>query len=377
VFFNAPLVARAGLAALEAVPAESHRLAAELGFGRRELWRYLDRPALLAALPGTALLVFLLCAASFTIVLTLGGGPAATTLEVAIYQALRFDFDPARATALALVQLCLCAGLVALSQRFPARFVSAPPLRAMAYRADRGEARAGDGAVILLALLVLLSPLAAVVTNGLAGLALSRDLLAALATSLALGAGSALVSLGLAWPLAHAAARRPSLRRLTTGLVLGGLILPPAVLATGWFLLASRWAVAVTLAPLLVLMLNALMALPFTYTSLAPAVVRAAADHDRLCASLGLSGLPRLARIDLPVLRQPLALAMTMAAIVSLGDLSAITLFGTGGFTTLPALLYRQMGSYRMTGAGGTALVLMALAVTLIALADRWSRTDD
>ena len=53
-----------------------------------------------AALPGVAGLVFMLCVTSFTIVLTLGGGPAATTLEVAIYQALRFDFDPARAVAL-------------------------------------------------------------------------------------------------------------------------------------------------------------------------------------------------------------------------------------------------------------------------------------
>ena len=44
----------------------------------------------------------MLCVTSFTIVLTLGGGPAATTLEVAIYQALRFDFDPARAVALTL-----------------------------------------------------------------------------------------------------------------------------------------------------------------------------------------------------------------------------------------------------------------------------------
>ena len=52
-----------------------------------------------AALPGVAGLIFMLCMTSFTIVLTLGGGPAATTLEVAIYQSLRFDFDPARSDA--------------------------------------------------------------------------------------------------------------------------------------------------------------------------------------------------------------------------------------------------------------------------------------
>ena len=65
------------------------------------MFRLVEWPQLRAALPGVALLIFLLCAASFAVVLTLGGGPRATTLEVAIYQSLRADFDPQRAAALA------------------------------------------------------------------------------------------------------------------------------------------------------------------------------------------------------------------------------------------------------------------------------------
>ena len=49
----------------------------------------------------------MLCFTSFTIVMALGGGPQATTLEVAIYQALRFDFDLAAAGQLACWQLLL------------------------------------------------------------------------------------------------------------------------------------------------------------------------------------------------------------------------------------------------------------------------------
>ena len=55
----------------------------------------------------------MLCVTSFTVVLTLGGGPRASTLEVSIYQALRFDFDPALAARLALLQIALCALLLA------------------------------------------------------------------------------------------------------------------------------------------------------------------------------------------------------------------------------------------------------------------------
>jgi len=64
------------------------------------------------------LLVFMLCLTSFGVVLTLGGGPRSTTLEVAIYQSLRFDFDPAQAIVLALLQLALCTLVALITLRF-------------------------------------------------------------------------------------------------------------------------------------------------------------------------------------------------------------------------------------------------------------------
>ena len=44
-----------------------------------------------------AMVVFAICLSSFAVALTLGGGPRATTVELAIYQAFRFDFDLGRA----------------------------------------------------------------------------------------------------------------------------------------------------------------------------------------------------------------------------------------------------------------------------------------
>ena len=112
VFFNLPLATRLFLEALNTVPADQWRLASQLGMGARPAFRLIEWPAMRASLPGVAGLVFMLCITSFTIVLTLGGGPAATTLEVAIYQALRFDFDPARAVAFTLLQIVLTMAVV-------------------------------------------------------------------------------------------------------------------------------------------------------------------------------------------------------------------------------------------------------------------------
>lgn len=119
VFFNLPLSVRLLLAGLERIPGEYWRMAASLGMGPISVFRFVEWPAVSRLAPGIAGLIFMLCATSFTLVLLLGGGPAATTLEVAIYQALRFDFDPQRAIALSVLQIVLTAALLGLLAFLP------------------------------------------------------------------------------------------------------------------------------------------------------------------------------------------------------------------------------------------------------------------
>lgn len=379
VLFNFPLAARLLLGTFERIPHESWKLAAQLDFKAIDVWRRIEWPALRESLPGVALLIFLLCAASFAIVLTLGGGPRATTLEVAIYQALRADFDPPRAAALAVVQLLLCIGLAAVAQRFGGLLQGWPTLRGTSLRYDGQTAlsRMIDGMVILAGLLILLPPLLVLAVSGAANINLSGDLAISALTSLALGASSAGLSFVIVWTLAARAARSGHWRKLAAVLVLAAWIVPPAVLATGWFVTLSRFADMTGLAPLLVIAMNGLMALPFAYHVLSPAMAQAADRHDRLCAGLGITGLNRLRLIDLPALRRPIGLALVMALIVSLGDLTAISLFGTQDLVTLPSFIHRQMGSYRFDEAVGTALLLALLVLALTGLAERWSAARD
>lgn len=378
VFFNMPLAVRLMLTRLEAVPAENFRLAAQLGFTDGQVFRFIEWPQLSSAITGIASLIFLLCTASFAVVLILGGGPQATTLEVAIYQSLRLDFDPARASILALAQLATCGILVLIAGQFAREVQVFPPALARIKRWD-GKSRTSQGidiAVIIFGSLIVLPPVISVILSGIDKIQLDAILLRATLTSLLIGVAAACVSLALGWVLAETAARRPGkiLKSTITLACLASLIMPPAVLATGWFVSLSPIADMSRYAIFLVIALNALMALPFIWSPLYPAMVESIQRHDRLCASLGLRGFARLKLIDLPDLRKPLALAFLMAVIVSLGDLSAITLFGSDNLVTLPALIFRQMGHYRMNDAAGTALVLAAFCFVLITLAQKWSR---
>lgn len=377
VFFNMPLATRLLLQQLDGIAPESWRLAAQLDFTALARFRLIEWPQIRGSLPGIASLIFLLCAASFAVVLTLGGGPSATTLEVGIYQALRFDYDPARATVLSLLQLVLCGLFVLLAGHYANAVQNWPSLRRIV---QRYETRS-RGASFLLALVIVLAaafvgiPILAIGVSGVLAEFNWPALFSATLTSLLIAVPAALLSLLFAWPIAAASARArsPKWRSLLNLSALLTLILPPAVLATGWFIAASRSGLALSAAPFLVIAMNALMALPFALGTLAPSVQQAMAQHDRLCASLGITGLRRLILIDLPVLRRPLGLAAAMAFVLSLGDLTAITLFGSQDLMTLPALIYAQMGSYRINAAAGTALVLALFSMAVITLLDRWS----
>jgi thiamine transport system permease protein len=116
VFFNMPMATRLFLQALENIPGEQRQLAAQLGMRGWSFFRFVEWPWLRRQIP-VAALIFMLCFASFATVLSLGGGPQATTIELAIYQALSYDYDPGRAALLAIVQMVCCLGLVLLSQR--------------------------------------------------------------------------------------------------------------------------------------------------------------------------------------------------------------------------------------------------------------------
>jgi thiamine transport system permease protein len=373
VFYNLPLATLLLLARLEETPPETWRIAASLGLGPRSVLRLIDLPALREVLPRVVSLVFMLAVASFTIVLTLGGGPGATTLEVAIYQALRFDFDPGLAARLAMLQVGLSVAMAVLAGRY-AQVVPVEPgmgrgsLRPIA-TGFWGSAAIGLGGLFVSA------PLAAILIDGMTPSLIAvlgeASFFRALATSLVVAALSSIVAVSAAYGLAVAGASQPS--RLVDAAALAGLVLPPVVIAAGWFLLAHRLGVASVSAPALVVLLNAMMAVPYAASVLLPAVRAAAERYDRLSASLGISGMRRFWRIDLPLLLRPISLALGLAALVSLGDLGVVAIFGGEGLTTLPLLLYQRLGSYRTEDAAALALLLALLSLALTWLLPRRS----
>jgi thiamine transport system permease protein len=381
VFFNLPLATRLLLQALENIAVEQRQLAAQLGMNVWQQFRFVEWPALRRQIFPAAALIFMLCFASFATVLSLGGGPQATTIELAIYQALSYDYDLSRAATLALIQLCCCLALVLLSQKL-SQALPVGQTHAQRWRNpdDSPLRRIADGVLIALALLLILPPLLAVIADGINRAVVSvlqqPALWQALWTSVRIAAGSGILCVLLTMMLLWSS-RELRLRQRNgwaQAMDLSGMLIlamPGIVLATGFFLLLgdttglpqSPWP--------LVILTNALMAVPYALKVLDNPMRDVAERYTLLCLSLDMRGWQRLRRVELSALKRPIAQALAFACVLSLGDFGVIALFGNENFRTLPFYLYQQIGSYRSQDGAVTALLLLLLCFLLFTLIEK------
>ncbi|MEO0544916.1 MAG: thiamine/thiamine pyrophosphate ABC transporter permease ThiP [Pseudomonadota bacterium] len=381
VFFNLPLAVRVFDQALQSLPPEYEKNAAQLGMYGLRRFMLIEGVVIKDAIGGVATLIFLLCATSFTIVLVLGGGPRSTTLEVAIYQALAFDFDLGRALFLIVLQIVV-AGAVVLAFFRRAHTDLGSSGFSLSAHVDTRAAMAGvrswrPGAVILLALGVLFVglPFAAIAIDGVASNPLTvwfrPSVMSAVWTSVVIGLSSALLAVLAATLLSNAGSGR-----MSSVLPMLALIFPPIVLSAGWFLTIRQYADPFGFAAMLVIVINAAMALPFVLRIIDRAFATHRARHSALEAQLGMGGWARWRLSLLPSLRLPLIVGFAFAFALSLGDFGVVALFGSDGLQTLPYLIYASFGSYRTQDAAALALLLSLLVFLAIALADFAARQD-
>ena len=361
VLLNLPFAVRVFWWRLSQIPPHHLRLARLMGLTPWARLRWIQLPPLWAAARSLFVLITLLCFSSFTVILVLGGGPRFTNLEVAIYQALRLDFDLQAAGIMALIHAGLASGLILAAGRMQTLAGEQPPPPV-----EAAAPRWHQWLVIGVLTGVLLAPHGALVSRALsAEWVIPSRFGEALGTSLSIALCSALLAVSLA--VARALQGEHKARLGDYGL----LGLPVMVLATGWYLLALKGGWVRQAGWPLVVMFNALMALPLIFQPLRNRLEAVYRRDARKVALLGLTRWTAVRRIYGPQLWPVLRWALGMAAVLSLGDLGIAALVGSTDFVTLPLLIYQAMGSYRMATAAQVMLILLALCALTLWFAER------
>ncbi|NKQ40211.1 MAG: ABC transporter permease subunit [Sulfurovum sp.] len=388
VYLNASFASRGLLHSFESIPKEKYRLAKSLNFSAWQRFWLVEWVAIRVTIVSMAATIFLLCFTSFAIVLLLGGSPSNNTLEVAIYEAIKIDFDIPFALKLALIQLSISIMLVLLSSSFRVGSGNLKTSNSLITWREPKNRGLLQRAIIALSTIIFILPLIAIVADGIQAdfirIVTNPLFIRSLSISLAIATVSACLTVLFALLLSDA--RRNFIlpfkisdskfsKTLELMIAFSGnlyLAIPSLILGFGFFLISQRFeAPMIIWAMIAVLTANVLMSLPFALSIIYPAMQKTAYRYDKLTLSLGLSTLVRWRYCEIPYLRSSISYIFALSFALSLGDLGVIALFGSDEITTLPWYLYQLMGSYRNSDAAGVALILLVLVLGLFVIIPR------
>lgn len=381
LYLNMPLAVRVMSQQLANIPDTSWRLAQQLKLSRSQQFRQVEWPALKSSLLMLLGFIFVLCFNSFAVVLALGGGPASTTLEVAIYQALKYDFNLSEALTLSWLQFTLAGLIFALIAKLgKLNWLSADTHQQRWQPQLSQPSQWLHKSLYWLAWLLLTLPIAALVPTlfkaQLKHLDLTMLLFACLRTLLIAGS-CALLACILAWwlltPIRMAQLRHHENRRiLLQWLATHTLVAPAMVISAGLYILLlpridlERWGW------FWLILINTILLLPFVIAQLKPRLLQYDQQYWRLTANLKLKGIKQLSTV-LPFVRETLVGSYVLALLLAMGDVAVFSIFGDNSWSTLPWLIYGYAGSYRMAEAALASLLLLTLCALLIALFERKS----
>lgn len=365
---NAPLIALLTLPALDALPKHYHHQRQILRLSPPK-WYYhivlpLIRPALIHALS----LVFLLCFTSFTVLLLLGGSPRNANLELAIYQAIKYEFNLPQAAQLASLQTLLLLFFLAL---LPSRPITQP-------HATPTQPKHNRLANLLepLFILLLCLPLAILLYNTLQHFNPHppKLLWQALGNSLLLCALITTLAIALHILLAKTATLTPTSTRLTHHLIHAIYLTPVLILCLGLYLFLRPQINAFHHPIALNILLFTLLIQPYLYKFTYPSWQQHHIRSHRLARTLHLTPLQQLFKIDLPALAPLLGKASGFAAIIVLGDVAVISFFGSHNFQTLASYLIAELGHYRQNQAWQTTGILLITGLILFLFPQQLAR---
>ncbi len=386
-FFNIPFATKIFYQALCLIDTNQHKLTSGLGLNAFEKFMHLEFPTIKQEIPQTASLIFMLCFTSFAVVMALGGGPKSTTIEVAIYQAIKYDFDLNQAAFLSILQILICTILAIFVNKF-SKFSKNRSFNDenRVFFIDSKGLKIFDYTSILFGILLTLPPLISIIIYGINPKSLSTlsdpQLLSALKNSILIASLSAMISTTMAICIVLTSRFFKMKKSFLKAYILelcGTIILltPSLVISTGLFIMLNSFVNVFEYAFWIVVFINSLIALPFIIRTLSHNFFTIEQEYQNLCLSLGIKGFHRLMLVEFKALKKPLITAISLSFVLSMGDLSAIALFGTWEFKTLPLLLFEQMGSYKMDEAALSALVLLIFSVVSFAIIEIFLQNKD
>ncbi len=379
ITFNIPIAVRIFLNKLDAIPDDTWKLATNLGFSSYRIFKNIEKPILKIAITQVFTIIFIISFTSFVIVLDLGANPANTSMEVAIYQALRFEFDISKAVILCVLQFVICLILML----FVSRGQYSPIFLKTTYNIHfhRPDLKNKfeimiDYFFILLTCIIIILPIIAIgkagFNSGLLRLFYNEEFWKAFGYSIFIALSSGILSIIFAASIMSGVfyfkyiQKNNTMLRITSLISNFTIILSPYIIGTGLFIIFKPSINLFFVGKYILILINALLVLPFVISILINPIISFPIKKIWLCRNLNIKSYDFFRLIIWREIRKYVAYALSIAITLSWGDFSIIALFGNEDFITLPYLLNYNMSNYNTSDAANISFVMLFLAFLLI-----------
>ncbi|TXH71018.1 MAG: ABC transporter permease subunit [Thiothrix sp.] len=374
LFLNLPFAIRSFYLQLQALPASSWILARQLKLSSWQQWAVLEWPQLRARLLTVWVFIFVLCFNSFAVVLSLGGGPQSTTLEVAIYQALKYDFNIPEALSLAWLQLLITGSFYLAMTRFgSSAWLSADTARPEFLPRLRSWQMLYQQLIYYLTWTFFLLPLLALIPSwwqinfeGLTKINLIKPLITTLSLGLIAASLAVLIAVLVLSPIRWARRQQQQQKQwLLEGLANHSLVLPAMVLSVGLYVWSLRHLDLEVWGIFFVILVNTLILVPFAVQQLKPRLFQFDDQYQYLAQQLKLNAWAYW-QVVLPWLQRDLQAAFVLCLLLAMGDVAVFSIFATDTWISLPWLIYSYAGSYRIAEASVLACLFLLICAALV-----------
>ena len=367
ILINLPFAVRLIISGWSMIPTEHVRLAKQLGFGTGAFFKHIELPMLVKIVPAIFTIIFLYCSLTFSIALVLGGGPSATTVELAIYQTIVFEGDLAAAARLSTFQLILLTLLLTLSTKFSGRmlFEQTILLKNNVRAPTTKLSHWLDYFSIVLFCIFIFLPILVIIFKGLENITIPKaDFILPTINSLLVALLATLINLtfSLCLCLLIVNEKQKFLRALFEVGSFSIICVSPLVFGTAFFLLLFEHIDISANALILTGVTNGILMIPISLAILLPGFKRLKERYGKLMNIIGVSKSSELAKFYIPLLKNNIKFSCALVFTLSIGDLGVIVLFSGTDMGTLPMYLYRLVGSYRMDEAYFVAMILLIMA---------------
>ena len=374
VYMNLPFAIRAFHSQLQNIPQSSWLLASQLKLSYWQKICLVEWPVLRANFSLTFGFIFILCFNSFAVVLALGGGPQSTTFEVAIYQALKYDFNIGEALTLAWSQLFIAGAFFLLLYRSNSvSWLSKDTHGNYQLPTNSRWQKISYSLLYTTTFIFMLTPLLALLPGVIAAdysRAIIGNIIEALSLTLVLGIVCASTALAMAYAILLPIRRNLLQGKTTRALLLQwlanhSLIAPAMVLSVGLYILFLPIIDLDTLGMIFVVILNIMLVLPFAIQQIRARLLQYDNDYAVLAQSLKLSTRQKL-QIEWHYSKQVFFSTFALVIMLAMGDVAIVSIFGSDQLKTLPWLIYQYASSYKINEASLASAGLLLLYATLL-----------